>query len=572
MPGWGTIAVTPVRIGPVPTSRGPSPSISVVIPTVTPPTSVIAFSGPGGSRPDAESQVAVAGHRANRVQGTLATGGCRRGDRHDTASGGARARWRRRGRHPERAGVDDEGASAPNVLIATNAARSAGREQADHAADAPGQRPPAHAAAARHLDSDRRHTDEDHGHHASLIRRRHPKRARETGGDDRQAGGKERGEREGDRRAERPPPGPRAGAPRLGSRRARNSAGNAASRPSGAGSGRSPNSTPSAVPPTHAGKSTNPAPTLNLRVVRPSPAAAGGPTSRRRRAERGGTGRRRPGQPGRDLTPIGTYRALSMAPTMAARHAAAWRQDRRGRELGGSGERRDRHHDRGDRPMPAARARTPNDTPKPATATASGATCWQWAKLREPPGRPRSGIVSAATRRLSAHARQLRARRPAAQVVRRALAGLPDARGYRLRVAPLRYRTVRISRPGRTSTERQITLQVPQPFFPFGEIVPYAAAAGRGEGEPAFIWLTEGVTFRTHRGGAPLPVSARVDALVPEGGAWHRIRGRNGVRQVRPSQLPTPDGVRRRCGRGARGAGDDRGTEQVASRCREHNG
>src|SRR5208337_4846107 len=43
----GKIAVTPVRTGPLPASSFPSPEISVVWPTVTPGTSVIALNGPG---------------------------------------------------------------------------------------------------------------------------------------------------------------------------------------------------------------------------------------------------------------------------------------------------------------------------------------------------------------------------------------------------------------------------------------------------------------------------------------------------------------------------------------------
>src|SRR6266550_1588007 len=43
----GMITVTPVRTGPAPTFNGPSPEMSVVMPTSTPRTSVIAFSGPG---------------------------------------------------------------------------------------------------------------------------------------------------------------------------------------------------------------------------------------------------------------------------------------------------------------------------------------------------------------------------------------------------------------------------------------------------------------------------------------------------------------------------------------------
>jgi hypothetical protein len=82
--------------------------------------------------------------------------------------------------------------------------------------------------------------------------------------------------------------------------------------------------------------------------------------------------------------------------------------------------------------------------------------------------------------------------------VRRAVRGLPEARGYRLLVVPLRYR----DRPHLSAwtdfEERSITLQVPDPFFAFGEVVPYAAMRRPGKGL-RFIWLTEGVTFRTPR-------------------------------------------------------------------------
>src|SRR5580700_185238 len=43
----GKMAVTPVRTGPLPTTNFPSPEINVVWPTVTPATSVMAFSAPG---------------------------------------------------------------------------------------------------------------------------------------------------------------------------------------------------------------------------------------------------------------------------------------------------------------------------------------------------------------------------------------------------------------------------------------------------------------------------------------------------------------------------------------------
>lgn len=87
--------------------------------------------------------------------------------------------------------------------------------------------------------------------------------------------------------------------------------------------------------------------------------------------------------------------------------------------------------------------------------------------------------------------------------IERALVGLPPAVGYSLHVKPLRYR----ERPHLSAwtdfEDRSITLQVPEPFFAFGEIVPYAAkrrpTARKGGGPPKFIWLTEGVTFRTRR-------------------------------------------------------------------------
>src|SRR5207249_4411106 len=82
--------------------------------------------------------------------------------------------------------------------------------------------------------------------------------------------------------------------------------------------------------------------------------------------------------------------------------------------------------------------------------------------------------------------------------VRKMLSGLPAAHGYRVQAKPLRYR----SRPhlsGVTDfSAKTITLQVPEPFHPFGEVVPYGAKRRAGRGLQ-FIWLTEGVTFRTPR-------------------------------------------------------------------------
>ena len=83
-------------------------------------------------------------------------------------------------------------------------------------------------------------------------------------------------------------------------------------------------------------------------------------------------------------------------------------------------------------------------------------------------------------------------------VAARALRGLPPAEGYAIHVKPLRYR----ERPHLSAwtdfEERTITLQVPEPFLPFGEVVPYAAKRRPGK-RMRFIWLTEGVTFRTPR-------------------------------------------------------------------------
>jgi len=85
-----------------------------------------------------------------------------------------------------------------------------------------------------------------------------------------------------------------------------------------------------------------------------------------------------------------------------------------------------------------------------------------------------------------------------AAAVERALRGLPRADGYTVHVKPLRYR----ERPHLSAwtdfDERTITLQVPEPFHPFGEVVPYAAKRRPGKGLK-FIWLTEGVTFRSPR-------------------------------------------------------------------------
>ena len=81
---------------------------------------------------------------------------------------------------------------------------------------------------------------------------------------------------------------------------------------------------------------------------------------------------------------------------------------------------------------------------------------------------------------------------------RHMLGGLPESDGYRVVVKPLRYRT-RPHLAARTEfDERRIVLQVPTPFLPFGEIVPYGAKRVPGN-RLRFVWLTEGVTFHQPR-------------------------------------------------------------------------
>jgi hypothetical protein len=81
---------------------------------------------------------------------------------------------------------------------------------------------------------------------------------------------------------------------------------------------------------------------------------------------------------------------------------------------------------------------------------------------------------------------------------RAALAGLPVAHGYGIVLKPLRYRQKPHLSAWTDFDHRTITLQLPEPFLPFGEIVPYAARRRPGKGM-RFIWLTEGVTFTTRR-------------------------------------------------------------------------
>jgi hypothetical protein len=82
--------------------------------------------------------------------------------------------------------------------------------------------------------------------------------------------------------------------------------------------------------------------------------------------------------------------------------------------------------------------------------------------------------------------------------VRRILSGLPEATAYTIHVKYLRYRQKPHLSAWTEFDKRTITIQIPEPFLPFGEVVPYGAKRRPGN-RIRFVWLTEGVTFRTRR-------------------------------------------------------------------------
>lgn len=84
--------------------------------------------------------------------------------------------------------------------------------------------------------------------------------------------------------------------------------------------------------------------------------------------------------------------------------------------------------------------------------------------------------------------------------LRAILADLPRAAGYRLEVKPLRYRTGPHLQALCDYENRTITVQVPEPFRPFRQRIPYRAKriktrAARGLFE--FRWFYRAVLFRT---------------------------------------------------------------------------
>lgn len=85
--------------------------------------------------------------------------------------------------------------------------------------------------------------------------------------------------------------------------------------------------------------------------------------------------------------------------------------------------------------------------------------------------------------------------------VRAVLKGLPAAAGYRLEVKPLRYRTGPHLAGLCDYDTKIITVQVPEPFRPFHQRIPYRAKRlkVRGIGGDAFKfrWFSQNVLFRT---------------------------------------------------------------------------
>jgi hypothetical protein len=80
--------------------------------------------------------------------------------------------------------------------------------------------------------------------------------------------------------------------------------------------------------------------------------------------------------------------------------------------------------------------------------------------------------------------------------VRAAIEGLPAADGYELIVRPLRYRAAPHLAAFTVFEDRSITLQIPEPFLPFGEVVHYGAKRIAAKGMK-FVPLSEGVSFRS---------------------------------------------------------------------------
>jgi len=85
--------------------------------------------------------------------------------------------------------------------------------------------------------------------------------------------------------------------------------------------------------------------------------------------------------------------------------------------------------------------------------------------------------------------------------IRTILAGLPPASGYRLEVKPLRYRTSPHLAGLCDYGTRVITVQVPEPFRPFRQRIPYRAQRLRAHGARGdpfrFRWFSRNILFGT---------------------------------------------------------------------------
>jgi SAM-dependent methyltransferase len=79
--------------------------------------------------------------------------------------------------------------------------------------------------------------------------------------------------------------------------------------------------------------------------------------------------------------------------------------------------------------------------------------------------------------------------------VERLLDGLPRASGYEVVVKPLRWRTRPHVQAFCEFGEKRITIQVPVPFYPFSEQVPYRAKRLRRKRRLRFRWYSRMLTF-----------------------------------------------------------------------------
>jgi hypothetical protein len=80
------------------------------------------------------------------------------------------------------------------------------------------------------------------------------------------------------------------------------------------------------------------------------------------------------------------------------------------------------------------------------------------------------------------------------------LSGLPRAKGYRVLLKPLRYRTSPHLQAECDWGRKVITLQVPEPFLAFHEDVAYRAKRiNAGRRKLTFKWFFKKVRFRTPR-------------------------------------------------------------------------